>query len=62
VADGSLFKLELTHYIGSPFYLYGIVKTDNNADVIVEYVNYGNDVLTLWFTDDTLTVAITIIG
>lgn len=62
VADGGLFKLVLTHSVNSAYYTWTVVKIDNNAGVIVEYFNQGNTELTLWFTDDTLDLAITIIG
>ena len=61
-ADGALFYITMDHGIHSPHYLWGVIKTDNNADVIVEYFNQGDDILTLWFTDNSLSLAITIIG
>ena len=62
IADGSLYKIEMQHNIHTPFYVYSVVKTDNNAGVVVEFEHYGDDTLTLWFTDDSLSLAITIIG
>lgn len=62
VADGSLFKLVLAHPINSLHYVWSVVKTDNSAGVIVENFAQRELELTLWFTDDTLALAITIIG
>jgi len=61
-ADGDLYYVTMDHNIHSPYYVFSVVKTDNNRDVIVESAHYGDDTLTLWFTSDTLTLAITIIG
>ena len=61
-ADGSLFYVTCAHGLHSPHYTWSVVKTDNNAGVIVEYYHQGDDTLTLWFTDNSLALAITVIG
>jgi hypothetical protein len=61
-ADAGLFYITMDHNIHSSYYTWTAVKTDNSAGVIVENFHQGDDTLTLWFTDDTLTLAITIIG
>lgn len=62
VADGSLWKIEMTHNINSPHYTWSVVKTENSAGIIPEFIHQGDLVLTLWFLDNSKTLAITIIG
>lgn len=62
VADGTRFKVELEHFLGEPYYIFMAIKQNNNKPVIVEDSHHGDDVLTLWFTADTLNLYVTVVG
>jgi len=56
------YRIEAEHEYGNTDYLWDVIKTENNGNILVVDYHKGEDVLMLWFVSDAKDIKVTVMS